>query len=106
MRADGLESLSPEVGLCLFRVAQEALNNAVRHGRPRAIVVQLTATVGRSSTHHRRRHRFLAGEANGSGFGLRSIDERVRLTGGTLRVESRPGQGTTLHVEIPVAAAV
>ena len=39
------------------------------------------------------------------GLGLRSIDERVRLTRGSLRVNSHPGQGTNLLVEIPVTAA-
>jgi signal transduction histidine kinase len=48
---------------------------------------------------------FDASERSGSGLGLRSIDERVRLACGTATVESRPGQGTTLLVRIPIAAA-
>ena len=104
--ADGdLDSLGPEVALCLFRVTQEALNNAVRHARAGAISVQLRRTdgvveldviddgVG-----------FAAGERGRRGLGLRSIDERVRLTGGSVHVESVPGQGTQLRVRIPWAA--
>ena len=40
--------------------------------------------------------------ASGSGLGLRSMDERVRLVSGTLTVESGSGQGTSLIVRIPV----
>ena len=40
----------------------------------------------------------------GSGLGLRSIDERVRLARGEVRVESRPGEGTNVVVRIPAAA--
>ena len=102
-----LDSLSPEVSLCLFRVVQEALTNAARHARARTIRVQLMSNnedveltviddgIG-----------FDAGErSTGSGLGLRSIEERVRLARGTVTVESRPGQGTTLRVRIPIAAA-
>jgi signal transduction histidine kinase len=35
------------------------------------------------------------------GLGLTSISERVRILGGTLSIESAPGQGTTLHIRIP-----
>ena len=99
---DGLDALGPEITLCLFRVAQEALNNAVRHGRPRRIDVQLMA----ANQHAELRivddgAGFVVSESRGSGLGLRSIDERVRLMRGTMCVESMPGQGTTLRVEIP-----
>jgi two-component system sensor histidine kinase UhpB len=98
---DGLDALSPEIALCLFRVAQEALNNAVRHGRPRHIVVHLRATAGHVELRVIDDGAGFVAETNGSGLGLRSIDERVRLTRGTMRVESTPGQGTTVQVEIP-----
>jgi two-component system sensor histidine kinase UhpB len=96
-----LDSLSLDVAVCLFRVAQEALANAVRHARPRTILVQLTATdhslelsvvddgIG-----------FATAEGARSGLGLRSIDERVRLAGGNMQVESRLGHGTALRVRI------
>jgi signal transduction histidine kinase len=93
------------VALCLFRVAQEALTNAVRHARPREIHVQLTATnegvelrVGDDGIG-------FVKERIDSGLGLRSIDERVRLARGHVTVESRPGRGTTLLARIPQPAA-
>ena len=85
-----VHALTSEAALCLFRVGQEALANAVRHARASAIRVQLIAGgdavdliiaddgVG-----------FAAGERAGSGLGLRSIDERVRLVSGRVDVESR-----------------
>ncbi len=103
---DGLDSFTRSVSLCLFRVAQEALANAVRHAQARTIAVRLNATnddieldiaddgVG-----------FTPGRTKSDGLGLRSIDERVRLTGGQVVVASRPGEGTKIEVRIPVAAA-
>ena len=100
---DDLESLSPDVALCLFRVAQEALANAVRHSRARTILVQLEPTsegvelrviddgIG-----------FVPGERKGSGLGLRSMDERVRVVHGNIRVESSPMQGTKVLVWVPI----
>jgi signal transduction histidine kinase len=99
---DDLESLRPEVALCLFRVAQEALTNAMRHARAHTIRIELMPTndgielcvvddgIG-----------FAASERRGSGLGLRSMDERVRLARGNVRVESLPGHGTKVLVRIP-----
>src|SRR5690242_5045037 len=96
-------AVTNEASLCLFRVAQEALNNAVRHGQPDAITVLLSA--------HDRGLR-LAVSDNGSGFvadgmprraslGLASMRERVRLLHGQLDVESTPGRGTTVIAWVP-----
>ena len=102
---DNLDALGADAALCLFRVAQEALTNVVRHSDAQRIGVQLTSTpeavemrvvddgVG-----------FVVSERTRSGLGLRSIDERVRLANGHVTVESLPGQGTTLTVRIPRAA--
>ena len=101
-----LDGLRPDSALCLFRVAQEALGNAVRHSRAHTIIVNLTATdeevelgviddgIG-----------FAASERRGSGLGLRSMDERVRLARGHVRVESLPGHGTKVLVRIPNSLA-
>jgi len=102
---DEAATLSPEVALCLFRVTQEALTNAVRHARASTIRVRLETTgdgVGLSVVDNG--VGFVASERSRSGLGLRSIDERVRLTRGQVRLDSRPGQGTHLHVRIPLPA--
>jgi signal transduction histidine kinase len=104
VNADGVPDTVPsEASLCLFRVAQEALNNAVRHGGANAMTVLLSA---RGSGLQ------LAVSDNGSGFdpersrgrgslGLASMRERVRLLRGQLDIESAPGHGTTVVAWVP-----
>jgi signal transduction histidine kinase len=104
VNADDVPGTVPnEASLCLFRVAQEALNNAVRHGRANAMTVLLSA---RGSGLQ------LAVSDNGSGFdperstdhaslGLASMRERVRLLHGQLDIESTPGRGTTVVAWVP-----
>lgn len=95
--------VSSETSLCLFRVAQEAINNATRHGRASSVTVQLTP--------HERGLQ-LAVADNGSGFdpdrpresaslGLASMRERVRLLRGVLDIESTPGHGTKVTAWVP-----
>lgn len=98
-----LESLDAEVALCLFRVAQEALANAVRHAHAGTILVELRAVgdhlemivsddgVG-----------FVVSDRTRTGLGLRSIDERVRLAGGQCTVDSSRSHGTTVRTRVPV----
>ena len=97
------DKVSGEASLCLFRVAQEALNNATRHGHASAVTVQLSL---------RDRGLQLAVSDNGSGFdaagspthaslGLASMRERVRLLRGQLDIESTPGRGTTVVAWVP-----
>jgi signal transduction histidine kinase len=100
---DTLDGLSADVALCLYRVAQEAIINAVRHASAKTVRVRLTAPpdavellvaddgIG-----------FSTGEHTRSGLGLRSIEERVRVRKGLVSLASRPGQGTTLFVRIPI----
>ena len=103
---DDLDSLSPDVALCLFRVTQEALTNAVRHAGARTISVTLRATTGGVELSVVDDGvGFVTSERAGTGLGLRSIDERVRLSRGTLRVQSQPGQGTNVLVRIPAPPA-
>jgi signal transduction histidine kinase len=105
-----LESLSAVVGkeaqLCLFRVAQEALNNVARHAGSGAASVTLRQADGGV---------LLAIRDEGVGFnpanprpdrslGLASMRERVHLVNGTLDIESSPGRGTTLVAWVPAHA--
>jgi two-component system NarL family sensor kinase len=95
--------LPPRVTLGLYRVAQEAVANALRHGG--AARMELRLAVGEGSVS-------LAVSDDGRGFspdepapgrfGLLGAGERARLLGGELRVESAPGAGTRLVVEVPL----
>jgi two-component system sensor histidine kinase UhpB len=99
-----LGPLRPDVALCLFRVAQEALSNAIRHARAHAIRVHLAASNGSIELGITDDGvGFIPETRTPSGLGLRSIDERVRLVGGTVILDSQPGQGTRLRVRVPFA---
>ena len=92
-----------DVALAFFRIAQEAIRNATKHGRPSWIEVHLTPSDTRlrlavrddgigfdTSVRHQDSH---------AGLGLISMEERARLIGATLSIESSPGAGTVIAVE-------
>ena len=100
-----LDSLSPDVALCLFRVAQEALTNAVRHARAQAIDVRLTTTSeGVELTVVDDGVGFVTGERSAQRPGPAQHRRTGPADAGNVRVESQPGFGTHLLVRIPVAA--
>jgi len=101
---------SPEAKLVLFRIAQEALSNVKRHSEATRASVKLDCRGERIS---------MTVSDNGKGFdllprlgdwarsgklGLTGMWERATLLGGTLHVESKPGEGTTVTVDLPQAA--
>jgi len=98
------EPVSYEVSLCLFRILQEALHNAVKHSRSQHFEVRLER-----SSHHLQLTVSDRGVGfdpqaamNKGGLGLFSMRERVRLAGGTMVIESEPMAGTTVHVRVPL----
>ncbi|GID93861.1 GAF domain-containing protein [Amorphoplanes digitatis] len=102
-------SLPDHVTTSLFRVAQEAIHNIVRHADASRAVVRL-GRHGRTAlltvTDDGRGFEPAAGEScrvhpGGAPRGLRGMAERVRLLGGELRVRSRRDEGTTIEVRIP-----
>ena len=104
---DEFDSLDFDTALCLYRVTQEALTNIVRHARARNAAVDLRRGEAGVELHISDDGiGFVASERAGSGLGLRSIDERVRIAGGHVSVDSQPGKGTNLVVRIsaPLAA--
>jgi signal transduction histidine kinase len=87
----------------VFRIVQEALQNALRHAGDASLAVQLGARDG---------HLMLTVSDDGGGFnlaeaprarrlGLTSMEERARSLGGQLAIDSRPGEGTTVRLEVP-----
>ncbi|MBI5954425.1 MAG: PAS domain-containing protein [Chloroflexi bacterium] len=103
---EGLDECSFEAAarLQLFRIIQEALSNARRHAAPGTIQVSFES-VGRSARIMVRDDGcgFEAGLPTGrSGFGLDFMRERAEQLGGDLQLQSRPGAGTCIIVEIPL----
>jgi len=94
-----------DVALCLYRIAQEALQNVVKHSGCRRAAVEVAGTadalclrVGDDGAG------FDPGTADGTArLGLVSMQERLRLVGGTLAIDSRPGAGTRIEVRVPLA---
>jgi signal transduction histidine kinase len=92
--------LRSEIALCFYRVAQEALNNVVKHSGSRSVRVSLVedaelvclqvadSGIGFDLTQH------------SSGLGLVTMQERVQLVGGKFSTVSRPGEGTTVTAEV------
>jgi PAS domain S-box-containing protein len=103
LSAGSLDStLSDDMSLCLFRVAQEALANALKHSQTRRILVsasQESANVRLSVKD------FGIGfdpAIQSSGIGLTSMRERLRIFGGELRVTSQPNLGAEIIAELPL----
>jgi signal transduction histidine kinase len=111
---DGLDNqrLPLEFETALYRVTQEALTNVLRHAQARRVSVLLE---------RRADHVSLIVEDDGVGFateavlqasraqeklGLLGMQERIRLAGGTLDIESTPKRGTTVFVRVPLANPV
>jgi signal transduction histidine kinase len=103
-KSHDLPSLPQEVSLCLFRVLQEALNNAVKHSGVRRIDVQLREDCGEIHLVISDSGKGFDVEAalQGSGLGLTSMKERIRLVNGTISIESQSMGGTTIHVRVPM----
>ena len=98
--------LPHEVTLCLFRIAQEALQNAVKHSGARTISVhlqggarQITLTIGDDGKG------FDVDEVLGKGLGVISMNERVEGAGGTFEIQSAPGKGSRVSVQVPLELA-
>src|SRR5262249_15697979 len=93
-----------EIGICLVRVLQEAVHNAVKHSGARRVAVQLREELGEI-------HLIISDSgtgfdteaaSQGQGLGLTSMRERVRLVNGTISIESNSTEGTTIHVRVPL----
>jgi PAS domain S-box-containing protein len=101
-RSDVLRALPLEVGRSLFRVLQEALNNATKHSGVRRVEVQLVEDSDEVHLIVSDSGRGFDVEAalHGRGLGLTSMKERVRLLNGTIAIDSQPMGGTTIHVTV------
>jgi signal transduction histidine kinase len=105
-----LPEVSLPVKIGLYRVLQEGLSNAYRHGGADRATVRLRAVVRRgeprlrltvSDTGHGFDPRAVPAEKH---FGLQGMRDRVQMIGGHFRLRSRPGRGAMIAVEVPVDA--
>ncbi len=89
-----LEAVSEDVKLVAYRIAQEALSNAVQHGRPGRVDIRLEGTGGRLELRVTDDGRGFTPGDNGNGLGIAGMRERALLCGGAVDVDSAPGAGT------------
>jgi two-component system CheB/CheR fusion protein len=93
-----------EPAAALYRIAQEALWNVAKHAGKTHVKVSLVGIdCAVQLTVRDLGEGFDVGEVRGKGLGLVSMEERARWVGGTLRIESTPGEGTSVEAEVPVA---
>ncbi|MHC4939411.1 MAG: sensor histidine kinase [Planctomycetota bacterium] len=98
-------SVPRDVALCLYRIAQEALGNAIRHGQTKRASVRIAVADDAIGL-------VVADEGIGfdestkrSGLGLVGMRERVRHLGGRFGLTSQPNEGTRIEVELPTKKA-
>jgi signal transduction histidine kinase len=99
------EDLPDEYKIYIYRLVQEALNNAVHHSGARnakVVVEQLQESIVVRVTDDGRGF----DPARSRGMGILGMEERVKHLGGTLRVESQMGKGTTVTADLPIPAGV
>jgi PAS domain S-box-containing protein len=97
-------NLPRDVSLCLFRVAQEALQNAMKYSETTRFSVELTATedIVRLRVSDAGLGFDVDDAKKNRGLGLVSMQERVNMVHGELRVESKYGVGTTISASVPI----
>jgi signal transduction histidine kinase len=106
MRVD-LESqirdrLATDVETALYRIVQESLTNIVKHAQASAVSIVLARKAGMVTAVIEDDGRGFSLDGGSEGLGLLGMDERLALLGGKLKIESSPGTGTTIGVEVPV----
>jgi signal transduction histidine kinase len=99
------KELPKEKSLCLFRVMQEALQNATKHSGSRRFEVSLIGALNEVNLTVRDLGTGFdpEGAVKGSGLGLISMKERMKLVGGELSIESQPQLGTTIYARVALS---
>jgi signal transduction histidine kinase len=95
------EALPDEIKVCVYRLVQEALNNAASHASAKSAKVTVIQDQEKINVE-------IADDGSGfdavrsRGMGILGMEERVKRLGGMLTIDSRPGRGTTLCAELPL----
>ena len=95
------DRLHPDVETAIYRIAQEALANALKHAEAQTVEIAVAEIEGEVGVRVRDDGRGYDAKASTPGFGLVGMQERVELLDGRLRIQSAPGEGTTLEARVP-----
>jgi two-component system, NarL family, sensor histidine kinase DevS len=93
---------TPELEIAAYRIVQEALTNATKHGHAKRAVIELVETEATVELTVGDDGDGFDPAASTTGFGLLGMRERVELLAGAIQIESSPGNGTTLTATLPV----
>jgi signal transduction histidine kinase len=103
LAVEGSFDLTPAMEAELYRIAIEALNNSLKHASASTVTIQLRGddqcialTVQDDGSG------FDPADAGAGGMGMDSMRERAQALGGELSIQSRPGEGTLVHLEVPL----
>ncbi len=105
-----VERFSPEIDILLYRCAQEALNNVVKHSKATSVTIEI---IHEARWVHMRikdngsgfdEKGFFEENKNGTSIGLFGMKERVTLMNGSLKIDSERGKGTELEILVPFKA--
>lgn len=96
------ESIPNDISLCIYRVAQEALNNVIKHTAVKEARLELVGSPGRLTLRIIDAGRGFEPSSGQTGLGLLSMRERLRLVCGSLTIRSQPSGGTEVIVEVPI----
>ncbi|MBI2691757.1 MAG: GAF domain-containing sensor histidine kinase [Solirubrobacterales bacterium] len=100
------DSFSKDLELTIYRIVQEATNNAVKHAGASRISVSLVRTGDSVTVSVRDDGKGFDVRSDAGGFGILGMSERAALANGQLEVISTPAGGTEIHVKLPVAARI
>lgn len=89
------------IAVTLFRIAQEALTNVVRHAQAKTVWLEISGDADNIELVVRDDGHGMAAGDNTASLGVLGMRERANLVGGTFSLESDSGKGTTVHVRIP-----
>jgi signal transduction histidine kinase len=99
-------TLPPEIATAQFRVMQESLQNVLKHAQATGVTVRLSGSskgIGLSVRDNGKGFEVESKSTQRAGIGLMSMQERVRLLGGFIRIHSRPGHDTKVCAWIPLS---
>ncbi len=103
--ADDLPPLSAELELVIYRVAQEALTNVLRHAKASHCLIELQSQDGQVELRVSDDGRGMPSRIEGESIGIEGMRERALLAGGSLAIEARADAGTTVRLTVPVEAS-
>lgn len=101
---DGLVAKKDEINL--YRIVQEGLNNVIKHAAATeaSVIIRRDGARLLVQVSDNGRGFVVSPQNHFAGMGLRDIAERVHLQSGSLRIDSSPGNGTTLHISLPIVS--